>query len=175
MSLRIPLVAYLVLLHLAVGLLIGRPDLAMRLHRALAGAVPDEAALVATMRRHHPRLAENIEPGAVLFAGSSSVQGLDVRAVVDRAVNLGIGSDTVAGVLERWPARAVEQARAVVLAIGSTTRALDARLIGQLPSSPAMPWAHGARPPPDHGRVPHDAACNATAGHAGQQIVERAP
>lgn len=116
MTSRIVLVAYLVLLHLAVGLLIARPDLAARLRGQATGGARD--AFVASMRSHHRRLAGNIEPGAVLFVGSSSIQGLDVGAVVDRAVNLGIGGDTVAGVLERWPARAVEQARAVVLAIG---------------------------------------------------------
>lgn len=118
MAFRSISLAYLALLHLAIAVLIGRPELAMRLHRALTGATPDATLFVASMRRHHQRLADNIEPGAVLFVGASSMQGLDVGAVADRAVNLGIGSDTVAGVLERWPVRAVEQARAVVLAIG---------------------------------------------------------
>jgi lysophospholipase L1-like esterase len=118
MSFRIVLVVYLVLLHLAVGLLIGRPELATRLHRQITGASPNATPFVASMRRAHQRLAGNVEPGAVLFVGSSSIQGLDVGAVADRAVNLGIGSDTVVGVLERWPARVVEHARAVVLAIG---------------------------------------------------------
>jgi lysophospholipase L1-like esterase len=117
-SLRVILLAYLALLHLAVGLLISRPDLAMRLHRGVTGATPGATPFVASMHRHHQRLAGNIEPGAVLFVGSSSIQGLDVGAVADRAVNLGIGSDTVAGVLERWPTRAIAHARAVVVAIG---------------------------------------------------------
>jgi lysophospholipase L1-like esterase len=118
MSLRLMLLAYLMLLHLALGLLIGRPDLAMRLHRQVAGDAPEATRFVVSMRGHHERLVDNVEPGAVLFVGASSVQGHDVGAVADRAVNLGIGSDTVAGVLQRWPARAIEQARAVVLAIG---------------------------------------------------------
>jgi lysophospholipase L1-like esterase len=118
MTLRLIVSTYFVLLHLALGLLIGRPDLAMRLHSQLAGDTPETTHFVASMRRHHERLVDNIEPGAVLFVGSSSIQGLDAGAVADHAVNLGIGSDTVAGVLERWPARAVEHARAVVLAIG---------------------------------------------------------
>lgn len=117
-SLRMIVLAYLALLHLALALLLGRPELAMRLHGQPIGDTPEVAHFVGSMRRHHERLVDNIEPGAVLFVGSSSIQGLDVGAVADRAVNLGIGSDTVAGVLERWPARAVEHARAVVLAIG---------------------------------------------------------
>lgn len=120
MSTRWILGSYLVLLHVAAGALIWRPELAAALHRRLADpeAEAGPSRFVAAMRGHHRRLASNIEPGAVLFLGSSSIQGLDAGAVVDRAVNLGVGSDTVAGLRARWPARAVAEARAVVLAIG---------------------------------------------------------
>lgn len=90
----------------------------MRLHRGDRGATPGATPFWASMQSHHQRLAGNIEPGAALFVGSSSIQGLDVGAVADRAVNLGIGGDTVAGVLARWPARAITHARAVIVAIG---------------------------------------------------------
>lgn len=125
MSFRIALVVYLVLLHLAVGLLIVRPELATRLHRRITGALPNATPFAASMPPHHQRLAGNVEPGAVLFVGSSSIEGLDVGAVADRAVNLGIGGDTVAGVIARWPAPVVAHARAVVLAIGFNDLARD--------------------------------------------------
>lgn len=135
---------YLVLLHVALGALIWRPEVAEALHRRLAGPEDGRSRFVTAMRGHHRRLARNIEPGAVLFLGSSSIQGLDAGAVVDRAVNLGIGSDTVVGLIERWPARAVAEARAVVLAIGfndlsaqpvDTVLARFAELLARIPEA----------------------------------------
>jgi lysophospholipase L1-like esterase len=55
----------------------------------------------------------------VLFVGDSFIQGMCVSAIVDKAVNLGIGGDTTVGLLKRLPTYAsIPSARAIVLAVG---------------------------------------------------------
>lgn len=68
---------------------------------------------------HHRRLDGNVAPGALLFLGSSSIQGLAVGDVAERAVNLGVGGETIALLAERLPHYlSLAAARGAVLAIG---------------------------------------------------------
>jgi hypothetical protein len=68
---------------------------------------------------HHMRLDGNVPSDALLFFGSSSVQSLAVGELAERAVNFGIGSETIPQLMERLPRyRSLASARGVVLAIG---------------------------------------------------------
>jgi lysophospholipase L1-like esterase len=58
-------------------------------------------------------------PGAVLFFGDSHVQSLNVAAVTERGVNLGVGRNTTLALLQRLRGhKFLEGARAVVLHVG---------------------------------------------------------
>ncbi|ACY14750.1 GDSL-type esterase/lipase family protein [Haliangium ochraceum] len=115
---RTALLLYLLLVHLALAALLLWPGLALRVHQRVGAAEPPQRVFAERLRRHHQRLLANVAPGAVLFLGSSSIQGLDVGAVAERAVNLGIGGDTVPGLSARWPQRVAREARALVVAVG---------------------------------------------------------
>ncbi len=65
------------------------------------------------------RVEQNIPDNAVVFIGDSLIQGLCVAAVTPYAVNLGIGRDTTAGVLQRISRyKGLKRAGAVVLLVG---------------------------------------------------------
>lgn len=65
------------------------------------------------------RVEQNIPDNAVVFIGDSLIQGLCVAAVTPYAVNLGIGRDTTAGVLQRISRYSeLKRAGAVVLLVG---------------------------------------------------------
>jgi lysophospholipase L1-like esterase len=58
-------------------------------------------------------------PGAVLFFGDSHVQSLNVAAVTERGVNLGVGRNTTLGMLQRLRGqKLLEGASAVVFHVG---------------------------------------------------------
>ncbi|MFC3050803.1 SGNH/GDSL hydrolase family protein [Kordiimonas pumila] len=79
----------------------------------------DGAGYHKTTTAHYNRLDGNIEPGAILFIGSSSVAGMNVSDITNRAVNLGIGGEKSDQTLARMQAyQSVDQAAAVFLAIG---------------------------------------------------------
>lgn len=80
---------------------------------------PPDAAARRILIAHHLRLEGNLAAGALLFFGSSSVQGLAVGDVADRAANFGVGGETIALLAERLPLyRSLAAARGAVLAIG---------------------------------------------------------
>ncbi|MCB1754708.1 MAG: hypothetical protein KDJ38_04255 [Gammaproteobacteria bacterium] len=71
------------------------------------------------MLEYHKRMDANVPPNSIVFIGDSLIQGLYVQAAHDKAVNFGIGNDTVVGVLKRLPwYRSLENASAIVLQIG---------------------------------------------------------
>ena len=58
---------------------------------------PEFGAFHQELAALHRRLDANVAAGSVLFVGSSTIQGLNVAAVAEKAVNFGIGGDTAAG------------------------------------------------------------------------------
>ena len=99
----------------ALGAIVAGLIVAAMPWRADSSAEVARRALLA----HHLRLDGNLGPGALLFFGSSSTQGLAVGELAARAVNFGIGGETIRQLAERLPRyRSLGQARGVVLAIG---------------------------------------------------------
>lgn len=77
------------------------------------------ATFMDTQRGHLSRLDGASLPGRVVFLGSSTFQGLDVSAVTPFGLNLGLGGDTLPGLVERAAHyRALGEARAVFINIG---------------------------------------------------------
>ena len=72
-----------------------------------------------TQRGHLSRLDGASLPGRVVFLGSSTFQGLDVSAVTPFGLNLGLGGDTLPGLVKRAEQyRALGEAHAVFINIG---------------------------------------------------------
>ena len=107
---------------LVLGTLVARPDVVDRIKSKVGLMSQEERELTPFYQRivkYHRRVSGNAPAQAVHFIGDSFVQGLCVSAVVNPAINLGIGGDTSFGVLKRisqYPS--LQQARAVVLAFG---------------------------------------------------------
>jgi lysophospholipase L1-like esterase len=115
------LVAYLVLVHLALAVLLWKPGLPSRIRQRLGFSPrPEIGDYYRQTLRHHSRSVDAVPDGAVVFIGDSLTQGLAVAAVHPSAVNYGIGGDTTRGVLGRLPAYrpALERAECIVVAIG---------------------------------------------------------
>ncbi len=114
------LTAYLIALHLLLGLILWKSDFIPWTMAKLAGKPhPGELSQhYCDMRMYHSRSAMIVPEGSVFFIGDSIIQGLCVDAVIEPAVNYGIGGDTTLGVLERMGDYAFGRAAAVVLCIG---------------------------------------------------------
>jgi lysophospholipase L1-like esterase len=68
---------------------------------------------------HYMRKVRNIDEQSVIFIGSSSIQGLDVSQITQRGVNLGIGGETLAGLIYRMQAYPpIKNAKTVVIGAG---------------------------------------------------------
>jgi lysophospholipase L1-like esterase len=117
---RTMLIAYLIALHLLLGLILWKSDFIPRVMAKLAGKPhPEELSKhFRDMRAYHSRSTARVPKGSVFFIGDSIIQGLCVDAVIQPSVNYGIGGDTTVGVLERMGDYAFERASAVVLCIG---------------------------------------------------------
>jgi lysophospholipase L1-like esterase len=115
-----PLIAYLVFVHVCLGLVLWKSDFLSRLERKLGGTQRTEiTGHYASMLQYHMRMDGNVPDKAVVFVGDSLVQGLYTDAVASPSVNFGIGGDTTIGVLGRLPAYgSLLRASTVVLAIG---------------------------------------------------------
>jgi lysophospholipase L1-like esterase len=112
---------YLVALHAALAASLLRPDAVWRRLSLIWPWPPTET--VSEFRRTtmatQSMLDLTVRPGAVWFFGDSIIQMMDTGRVTDRAINLGIGEDTVAGVLARaGDHSALASAAGIVLAIG---------------------------------------------------------
>lgn len=80
---------------------------------------PSRSAFSLEARGHLARLDAVAAPGQILFLGSSTFHALDVGSVANRSLNLGLGGDTIGGLLERMRGyRSLAWARGVVLNIG---------------------------------------------------------
>jgi lysophospholipase L1-like esterase len=141
---RLAAVAYLLILHAAVLVLLVSPTAAEWATKSLRGRPSGWEApqFWQQMVVFHQRLDRTLDH-AVLFFGDSLVQSLDVSAVADRAANYGIGADTIEGMMHRLTVyQSIPRARAVVLAIGindlllhdaASVAADYARLIDEFP------------------------------------------
>lgn len=120
------IVIYLGVLHAILALLIARPYYADLFAGKLGFAVYDQNRFYQNMVTFHQRVSGNIPKDAVLFIGDSIIQGLAVNAVASNAVNLGIGGDTSAGVIQRIEHyRNLENASVIVIAIGVNDLAVN--------------------------------------------------
>jgi lysophospholipase L1-like esterase len=117
---RTMLIAYLIALHLLLGLILWKSDFIPRVMARLSGKPhPEELSKhFRNMRAYHSRSTAIVPEGSVFFIGDSMIQGLCVDAVIQPSVNYGIGGDTTVGVMERMGDYAFERATAVVLCIG---------------------------------------------------------
>ena len=108
---------YIVGLHvLLVALIFQLFDLPARWSAGGATERPPHFDALVTF---HERVLGNAEDGFIAVLGDSHVQGLAVHRLHPRAVNLGIGRDTTAGVIQRLPRYGpLSRAAAMVLAIG---------------------------------------------------------
>lgn len=115
--------AYLVLIHLAAAYQFWYSSwpgkIALRLGVGSRWAEFDSAYYA--RRIQLVRLADSVNPGAVLFIGDSVLASLDVGMLVDRGVQLSISGDTTRRVvlrLDNYPA-ALAGARLVVFHVGT--------------------------------------------------------
>lgn len=119
MTKRNLLVAYVVLLHAVLGVVLLKSDFIDRLRIAFGAAPPEHTYFYHAMLPYHKRQDGSIPDNATLFIGDSIVQGLATAAVAARSVNLGIGTDTTAGLLSRLPLyQSMQSVGRVVLSIG---------------------------------------------------------
>lgn len=72
-----------------------------------------------TRRTQLWRLADSVDPGAVLFIGDSILNSLDTGALVDRGVQLSIAGDTTRRVISRLDGYALADARLVFFHVGT--------------------------------------------------------
>lgn len=119
--LAIVLFTYGLILHAIIFSLIARPDLAYRLAVKLQLNPPNDFVTLykASMNTMHARVDKNTPENALIFIGDSLVQGLSVTAIHPRAVNFGIGHDTVRGVAKRsLTYQSLMSSSSVVISIG---------------------------------------------------------
>ncbi len=127
------LIAHVVTVHLVLALVLWRSDALPRLQRVLGLAAPPEPTEhYGRMRPILDRIDAQAPDGAVVLLGDSIVQGYHAAALGPDVVNLGVGTDTTAGLLDRLadygsPARA----RAIVVSVGHNDLRLrdDAELL----------------------------------------------
>jgi lysophospholipase L1-like esterase len=119
---RATFIAYFVLLHGILALVLWKSDFLLRVQQKLVGTPPRQEITehYKRMLRYHVRMDGNVPHGSVVFMGDRLTQGLFTDAVASPSVNFGIGSDTTVGVLARLPEyrQSLQHASAVVLAIG---------------------------------------------------------
>jgi hypothetical protein len=113
--------AFLLLVHLVAAYKVWHSswpgEVALRLGVGSRWAEFDAA--YRTRRAQLHRLADSVDPGAVLFVGDSILASLDVGALVDRAVQLSISGDTTRRVISRLYNYDLAGARLVVFHVGT--------------------------------------------------------
>jgi lysophospholipase L1-like esterase len=114
---RVVFVAYLVALHALAIYGLASSWRVQQMWYSIFGA-PETDAFQDEIATLLARMAP-AAPGAVLFFGDSHVQSLNVAAVTERGVNLGVGRNTTLGMLQRLRGhKLLERASAVVLHVG---------------------------------------------------------
>lgn len=113
------LVLYLLVLHAALLFAFAKPDLLLRWRNQLLGRRSEVPAWYQDVQGFYQRQDAQLRGGRLVFIGDSHVQGLAVSNLASDAINFGIGGDTSKALLARTHYRALQQARAIVLVIGT--------------------------------------------------------
>jgi lysophospholipase L1-like esterase len=114
--------AYIAALHAALVLTVFQPE---AVWRRINQVWPSPSEETVSAFRHSMRIIQRTiditaRPSAVWFFGDSIIQMMDIGRITERAINLGIGEDTVTGVLARIGDHpALSGAAGIVLAIGT--------------------------------------------------------
>lgn len=93
--------SYLVAIHIAIVVILLNIEMVSYLKAAV---VPQNNLATLTYKKTHAfykRVSRNISASSNIFIGDSHVQGLAVSEVANKAVNLGIGKDTIQGLTKR--------------------------------------------------------------------------
>ena len=125
---------YLLLLHLALLFALAKPDLLLRWRNQLLGRSSEVPTWYHDVHGFYQRQDAQLTSGRLVFIGDSHVQSLAVANLAADAVNFGIGGDTSQALLARANYRALTQARAIVLVIGTNDliRRDDAALLANV-------------------------------------------
>lgn len=125
---------YWLLLHLVLLFALAKPDLLLRWRNQLLGRSSEVPAWYHDVHGFYLRQDALLAPGRLVFIGDSHVQSLAVGNISVDAVNFGIGGDTSQALLARANYRALKQARAIVLVIGTNDliRRDDATLLANV-------------------------------------------
>lgn len=110
---------YVLLLHLALLFALAKPELLLRWRNQLLGRSSEVPAWYHDVHGFYQRQDWQLAPGRVVFIGDSHVQSLATGKLSAEAVNFGIGGDTSQALLARANYRALAQAKAIVLVIGT--------------------------------------------------------
>jgi lysophospholipase L1-like esterase len=114
--------AYIAALHAALVLTLFQPE---AVWRRINQVWPSPSGETVSAFRRSTRIIQRtiditVRPNAVWFFGDSIIQMMDTGRITERAINLGIGEDTVTGVLARVGDHpALSGAVGIVLAIGT--------------------------------------------------------
>jgi len=115
---RVTFIAYLLLVHGLLALMLWKSDCVSRVQRRL-GPTRQITDQYNRMLAYQTLMDGNVPDRSVVFIGDSLTQGLCTDAVTYPSVNYGIAGDTTIGVLARLPKyQCIRRASAVVLAIG---------------------------------------------------------
>jgi len=115
------IIAYAVAVHAALVFVIVKSDFTLRVKNFFASPAKElgHSRHYQVMRKVHQSIDGNVPPNTVLFVGDSLIQGLLCSRVADNAVNLGIGTDTTVGVMERLEVYdSVKEAELIVFGVG---------------------------------------------------------
>jgi len=112
---------YIFLVHIILVILIIKSDYIFQLKSKLGikNIDPELTYIYKNTLTFHQRVDKNIPKKSIYFIGDSMVQGLAVTAIIDNAINFGIGQDTTLGVINRIPLyTSLKYAKLIVIAIG---------------------------------------------------------
>jgi lysophospholipase L1-like esterase len=115
---RATFIAYLLLVHGLLALMLWKSDFVSRVQRRL-GPAREITDQYNQMLAYQANMDGNVPDKSVVFIGDSLTQALCTDGVTCPSVNYGIAGDTTVGVLARLPKyQCIRRASAVVLAIG---------------------------------------------------------
>lgn len=120
---RIAIAAYLILVHLLVGIAFVKTDLLSRMAIRLGLAAPapmDSEPFIAAWRAFHETMDAEVPPGATIFLGDSITRAMPVKEVAPLAVNYGIGwqrSDQLIVSIDTYAS--LQRASRIVVMIGT--------------------------------------------------------
>lgn len=116
------LTVYIIFIHILLITVLVRTDFVPRLMRKIGLIEPELeiSQLYKSMLPHQLRMDSHVPPDSIIFIGDSMIQDLCVSAVVDSAVNFGIGGDTTVGLLKRVSSyTSIKTAKLIIICIGT--------------------------------------------------------